>query len=57
MLESSIHPTKWEVLVWEVEDIIEELKVVKGHEGNLVAATTISLLQTAIKKSEETHNG
>ena len=57
MLESSIHPTKHEVLVWAVEDIIEKLHLVKGHEGNLVAATAISLLEAAMKKSEETHNG
>ena len=57
MLESSIHPTKHEILVWEIEDIIKEIRKVNGHNGNYVASTVVSLLLDAIKKSEETHNG
>ena len=62
MYESKIYPTKHEVLVWELEDIIKQLETNNFNQsvadtGNYVADTAVSLIKAAIKKSEEEIHG
>ena len=58
MRESKIHPSRHQVLVWELEEVVKVLANANFDQsvadtGNYAAHEACRLIEEAIKKSEE----
>ena len=62
MYESKIYPSKHQVLVWELEEVVKSLRNSDFDQsvsdmGNYAAHKAADMIESAMKKSEEPIHG